>query len=155
MNGVRFVWFLFLKQRVVSRDAHTNIKVRTNTISSHFGDYVTPTAPWRFGRVPGPVCTPLARSSARFGRGTPRPHLLDDRRTVFLFSRTTVRQASRPRLSQFDQFGFQFCPAEVSCLGLVPSASIVQICLVPARVDWNTRRRPSADHVGDSFRPAS
>src|SRR5271154_1027696 len=54
-----------------------------------------------------------------------------------------------------DQLGDSFWPEKVSCLGSLPSASMVQICRVPVRVDSKTRCRPSGAQLGRSLRPAS
>ena len=50
--------------------------------------------------------------------------------------------------------GVQFLPVVVNCFNWVPSASIVQICSDPVRVDIKARRLPSGAHVGFSLRPA-
>src|SRR6185437_10984591 len=53
------------------------------------------------------------------------------------------------------QFGCEPSPDLVSCRCSLPSASIVQICNLPVRFDWNTICRPSGDHEGKSFLPPS
>jgi len=50
--------------------------------------------------------------------------------------------------------GVQFLPAVVNRFTCVPSASIVQICSVPLRVDMNAMCLPSGAQLGFSFRPA-
>src|SRR5579863_216215 len=59
-------------------------------------------------------------------------------------------------LSYFQlQFGCELRPEKVSCCTFVPSASMLQICRLPPRFDWNTMCRPSGDHDGKSFLPPS
>src|SRR2546428_7118464 len=53
------------------------------------------------------------------------------------------------------QLGCVLLPVKVNCWTLVPSASMVQICSLPERLDWNTMCLPSGDHDGKSLRPPS
>ncbi len=57
--------------------------------------------------------------------------------------------------SHFPHTGMVFRPSVVSCCTCVPSASIVNICILPpVLLDANTRCRPSGAQFGFSFRPA-
>src|SRR5262249_43510016 len=91
------------------------------------------------------------RSNSSYHRIPPRPN------TSYhdIFFR---RQGNPSRCSSCyrgDQFGDSLCPAVVNWCACEPSANIIQICLVPLRVDSNTICRPSGAHDGRSFRPAS
>jgi hypothetical protein len=59
-----------------------------------------------------------------------------------------------PEIFYLDHTGVEFRPAVVSFFNCVPSASIVQICSDPPRVDINTKCLPSGAQLGFSFLPA-
>src|SRR5216683_616909 len=57
------------------------------------------------------------------------------------------------RTQRVDQLGDSLCPAAVNWCGWEPSASMVQICRAPPRVDSKTMWRPSGAQLGRSLRP--
>ena len=79
-------------------------------------------------------------------------------------SKTLIKIVARLRLlnsvcppvlnSYLPQIGISFLPWEVSGFTSVPSASMVKICILPLRLDENTRCRPSGAKFGFSLRPA-
>src|SRR5450631_2233756 len=66
-----------------------------------------------------------------------------------LVSIKPIKTIQTPGAAYFQlQFGCELLPVKVSCCWCVPSASMVQICRPPARLDWKTICRPSGDHDG-------
>src|SRR2546422_1423807 len=100
--------------------------------------------------------SPSARSWEHWNRLTQNAY--ENRRLLKpLNVRLTVSCFQPPTSGNYrgDQLGDSLCPCEVNPRAWVPSASMIQICQVPERVDWKTMCLPSGAQLGRSFRPAS